>query len=146
MDYSVYTLSIQEKIRYGGCAMVGVCAFHYLFYGGIGWAIAFSGLGLLYLPYKKKELIKVRKKQLRLQFKEGLYALSSSLSVGKSIEQAFIDARNDLKIIYWNQEAYIIKEFETIARKVAMNETIESALIDFSRRSEDEDIQNFTNV
>lgn len=146
MDYRVYIMSIQEKIKYSVLAMGVIFVFLYLFYGSVWLSAIFCGIGILYLPYKKKELIRSRKKRLRQQFKEGLFALSSSISVGKSIEQAFIDARNDLRIIYWEQETYIIKEFETIARKVAMNETIESALIDFSRRADDEDIQNFTNV
>lgn len=146
LDYRTYTLSLEEKIKYGALAIGTVFVFLYLFYGSIWVSIVFSSIGVLYLPYKKRELIKEKKKMLKQQFKEGLYALSSSISVGKSIEQAFIDARNDLRVVYWDQETYIIQEFETIARKVAMNETIENALIDLSQRADDEDIQNFTNV
>lgn len=146
MDYNSYNLTLKEKIQYGFLGMVGAFLFILLFYGSFTISIIFGGVGLLYLPFKRKELIKTQKKRLKQQFKEGLYALSSSISVGKSIEQAFIEASNDLKIIYWDSATYIIQEFEMIARKIAMNETIESALIDFAQRADDEDIHNFANV
>lgn len=146
MDYRDYIMSINEKIKYGVMGIIIVFVFCILFYGNVVMGALVSGIGILYLPYKRKALIIERKKILKRQFKEGLYALSSSISVGKSIEQAFIEARNDLQIIYWDKETFIIQEFEIIARKIAMNETIESALIDFAQRADDEDICNFTNV
>lgn len=135
-----------ERIKYG---IIGILGFYFLallFYGNRNIAFILSWLGILYVPIKKQGLIRARKKVLKKQFKESLYALSSSISVGKSVELAFLEALNDLKIIFYDQEAFILSEFELIVRKICMNESIESALLDFALRAEDEDIMNFTNV
>ncbi|MBC7959380.1 MAG: type II secretion system F family protein [Vallitaleaceae bacterium] len=146
MNYLIYTMTGIEKIKYGLMGMVVAFIFAMLFYGNVLIALLFSIGGIYYVPTKRKQLIVERKKKLKQQFKEALYALSSSISVGKSIESAFVDARNDLKVIYWDDQTYILQELEVIVRKIAMNETIESALSDFAIRAGDEDIQNFTNV
>lgn len=146
MNYSVYHMSIIEKVKYGLLGMGVAFMFSYLFYNNLFISFFLCWLGILYIPYQRKQIIKKRKKMLKQQFKEGLFALSSSISAGKSIEQAFIDACNDLKIVYSNEKADIIKEFELIIRKIAMNDTIEDALLDFANRSNEEDILNFTNV
>lgn len=145
-DYSKYELSKREKIKYGFVGYITVASLIQLFYGRIILSVLLGGLGIFYIPYKRKVFIKEGKKKLRAEFKEGLYALSSSINVGKSIEQAFIEAVHDLKVIYLEEDTYIVKEFETIVRKISMNEPVENALLDFALRSQDEDIENFANV
>lgn len=145
-DYSRYDLSRKEIIKYGFIGYIALAFLLQLFYGSILFSILLGGFGIFYIPYKRKILIKECKKRLRVQFKEGLYALSSSINVGKSIEQAFIEAVHDLKVIYMEEDTYIIKEFEAIVRKISMNEPVENALLDFALRSRDEDIENFVNV
>lgn len=88
----------------------------------------------------------MRKNELNIQFKDMLYSLSSSLSAGKSIELAFKDVLKDLSIMYPDPDASIIKEAGYIARKIDMNETVESALCDFARRAHSEDIDSFVDV
>lgn len=146
MDYNTYEMSKIEKLKYGCFGISGLFLLAMLFYGQIIIALPVSLFGILYIPYKKKVLVGERKKKLKEQFKEGLYALSSSISVGKSVELAFIEALNDLRVIYYDDDTYIIEEFGYIVRKIAMNDSIESALLDFALRAEDEDITNFTNV
>ncbi|MDD3704637.1 MAG: type II secretion system protein F [Clostridiaceae bacterium] len=66
--------------------------------------------------------------------------------MGKSIETAIKDAIKELSIQYPNENTYILIELEQINRRIGMNETIESALIDFAERSHLEDIINFADV
>lgn len=146
IDYDVYTMTVKERIYYTVLAAAVIFALAYLFYRSIAISILLSPLSLIYPGIKTREIIKQRKNELTLQFKELLYALSSSLSAGKSIEMAFKDALKDLKIIYPEQNAYIINEIEYIARKIEMNETIEDALSDFADRAHIEDINNFVDV
>ena len=70
-----------------------------------------------------------------MQFREALYSLASSLSVGKSIETAIRILLKELSIQYPDADTYILIELEQINRRVEMNETIEEALIDFAQRS-----------
>lgn len=146
IDYNQYKMSPYENIKYGLVGYFGMFALMILFYGELLIAVILGTVGILYIPIKKKELIKRRKRKLKEQFRESLYVLSASISVGKSVELAFIEALTDMKIVFSDQDVYIIKEFELIARKIRMNESIESALLDFALRADDEDIMNFTNV
>ncbi len=71
--------------------------------------------------------------------------MSSALSAGRSVEQAFVQSLEDLKLLY-KEDTDIIIEWQSICYKLRMNETIESALSDFALRSDIEDIDNFTSV
>jgi tight adherence protein B len=145
INYDVYNMSKKELMKYSLIGFLGMFILGYLFYNKILFAIIMGMIGLLYPKYKENDLKNKRKKELKLQFKEGIYAISSSLSAGKSIEQCFQIVLNDLKIIY-SEDAPIIKEFEIIVRKINMNETVENAIYDLALRSNIDDITNFSNV
>jgi tight adherence protein B len=146
INYNEYNISILERIKYSLIAMPVIYILCILFYNNHIFASIFSLLGLLYPNYKKANLIKKRKHELKFQFKEAIYALSSSMSAGKSIESSFKDSLNDLRILYPNPNTYIVLEFEYIVRKIEMNETIEEAILDFAKRASIDDITNFANV
>ncbi len=146
IDYDIYEMSTKEKIFYTVIAASIIFAIGYIFYRSYIFSFILTPLALFYPRFRTKELINKRKNELCMQFREGLYALSSSLSAGKSIEMSFRDALNDLSILYIDPETYIIKEFEYIIRKIDMNETIEQALQDFSQRSHLEDVNSFVDV
>lgn len=146
IDYDVYVMSKTKRLTYTAMAAVGLFAVGYIFFQNIivGLVVA---LGAFWYPkLKVKDLIAKRKQELGLQFKDALYSLSSSLSSGKSLESSFRVALNDLKILYADENTYIIKEFEYICRMIEMNEPVEKALLGFAERSHMEDIKNFADV
>jgi tight adherence protein B len=146
IDYSVYHLSKQEKV---GSIIAGAILFFalgYIFYMNIIVAVVLAGLGLLFPKIRTKSLLVKRKKELAGQFKQALFSISSALSSGKSVENAFQDVVKDLSLLYPDPDTYIIREFELINRRVQNGETIEFALRDFGERSDLEDIQNFADV
>ncbi|MFZ5645872.1 MAG: type II secretion system F family protein [Bacillota bacterium] len=146
INYDVYVMGRQEKIRYALLAAGVLFLLSFVFFQSLIISLIFSLGGLYYPRYKCRDLTVQRKKELSLQFKNALYSLSSALGVGKSLESAFKSSLNDLKIIYPNEDAYIIREFEYICRRIEMNEPVEKALADLSKRSQIEDIINFTDV
>lgn len=146
IDYDIYTMAKKEVIIYILIATIFVFTVTFIFYRSYIISVVFVPLSLLYPGIKTKEIIKKRKNNLNLQFKEALYALSSSLSSGKSIEMAFKDSLNDLFILYPDPNTYIIREFQYIIRRIDMNETIEKVLSDFADRAHLEDISNFVDV
>ncbi|HHY06608.1 MAG TPA: pilus assembly protein TadB, partial [Clostridia bacterium] len=75
-----------------------------------------------------------------------LYALSSSLMVGRSVESAFKESLKDLALLYPDSQMYIIQEFTYIVRRLEMNETIEEVLADFAQRAHLEDVDSFVDV
>ncbi|HPD00996.1 MAG TPA: type II secretion system F family protein [Acetivibrio sp.] len=146
IDYDVYVMKPVEKILYVIAAAVVIFIIAFVFYHSIILSLLLTPLSLFYPKIRTKEIIRKRKNELNLQFKDLLYSLSSSMTAGKSIESSFKEAIKDLSILYPSPETYIIQEVEYIVRRIEMNETIESALEDLSRRSHLEDIENFFDV
>lgn len=146
IDYETYYMGRKEKLFYILLAAIVVYIVGFIFYRNHIISTLLMPLSFLYPRFRRKEIIKRRKNELIMQFKEALYALSTSLSAGKSIEMAFKDALKDLVILYPDPDAYIIKEFQYIIRKLEMNEIIEDVLSDFATRAHLEDINSFVDV
>lgn len=146
IDYNTYIMTQKEKTLYIIIAAIAIFIVGYVFYQSLVFSALLTPVALFYPKIKTKDIIKKRKEELNLQFKEALYSLSSSLTAGKSIEMAFKDALKDLIILYPDPDTFILKEFQYIIRKLEMNETVESALEDFADRSHIEDIRNFVDV
>ncbi|MBY0144974.1 type II secretion system F family protein [Neobacillus niacini] len=146
IDYSVYHLSKNEKITailVGAffCFLVG-----YLFYMNVIVAAIFSLLGFYFTKIRRVQLRDKRKRELTLQFKQMLFSLSSALSAGKSVDQAFKEIVKDLRLLYPDPNTYIIRELELINRRIANGDNIVSAIKDFSDRADSDDITNFSDV
>lgn len=94
---------------------------------------------------KRKELKEKRLEQLNLEFKEGILLLSSFLSAGYSVENAFSASVRELNLLY-GEEGLISKEFSHIVNQIRMNRSVEQALSEFAGRSGLDDVKNFTEV
>lgn len=145
-DYNTYDMSFKERVLYILIAAVFLFATGYIFYHSFIIAGVITPLAIFYPFARKKEIINRRKEELNLQFKDMIYAVSSSLSAGKSVEMAFKALVNDLSIEYPDKTTFIVKEAEYIIRKIELNESLESALQDFADRSHLDDVQNFVDV
>lgn len=145
IDYDIYKMS---PIEYGVALLIAAVALlliGYIFYRSIILSLILTPISLFYPKMRAKQLIKKRKIELKLQFKDALQSLSSSLQAGKSFESAMRSAIVDL-LIQYETDSYIVREFEVIVRKLESNETIESAFDEFAGRSKLEEIQNFAEV
>lgn len=145
VDYNQYKFTKMEFFRYTGewlliCGVIG-----WLFYDSIIAIFLLFLCAKFFFKDKKKALKDKRKKELNIQFKDAISSLSSILSAGYSVENAFVEVYGDLSLIY-SKNALIMKELYHIIRKMQMNETIENLLEDLARRSGDEDIKSFTEV
>ncbi len=162
-NYKVYYMSKMEKILYFILAFVVGAAVGYLFYGGLAkdefgdpttktWILnivisTIAGViaGIMYIPIRTKQIMQKKKSNLKLQFRELLDALSTSIGSGKNVVDSFKAARDDLGIIY-SEETSIIKELDVILDGITNNIDIEVSLLDFGNRSGIEDIISFANV
>jgi tight adherence protein B len=135
----------------------------YLFFGGIGadefgsptlltyilnsTVSVVGGLiaGCAAIPLVTEMVLNKRKKQLNTQFRDMLEALSTSLSAGKNVTDAFRAALDDMCIQY-ESDAFIVIELEAILSGVESNVNIEDLLEDFGKRSGNDDIYSFANV
>lgn len=163
INYKVYQMSANEKALHFIIAFVVGVAVAYLFYGGIGKdnygnptiltyildAVIMIGGGLLaakiFLPIRKEQIIDARKKNLRKQFIDLLDSLSTSISSGKNVPNAFTAAREDLLVQYTPDE-FIIQEVDNIISGIKNNIDVGSMLLNFGERSGIPDIRTFGRV
>ncbi len=143
--YTDYKFRIKDWLEYVffiiGKAFL-ICLLFYDSYKGI--FILLPVFLFEYRQLKSKKIIE-QKRQLTLQFKDMMEALVTSLNAGYSLEHAFRDAKKDLELIY-EANSYIFYELDIIITNLKRNIPIEKLLLDFGRRSDIEDIDNFARV
>lgn len=146
IDYDVYAMSKEEKIINIIIAAMVIFAVGYMCYHNLLLSALLAIISVKWPKMRVKQIIKKRHAELSVQFKDMLYSLSSSLSAGKSVETGLKECLQDLRIIYPDEDAYIIQEISYIVRGVEMNETIEDMFSQFADRAHNEDIENFVDI
>lgn len=162
-NYKVYYMKPSERVFYFLVAFAVGAVVGYLFYGGIGkdefgdpTALTYAlnaviscsvGIvaGTMFLPIRTKQIIAKKQSALKLQFRDMLESLTTSLGAGKNVTDSFKTIYDDLKVQY-EEDAYIIKELEIIISGMANNVDVEDVLEDLGRRSGIGDIESFANV
>jgi tight adherence protein B len=145
-DYNVYHMSAGEKLLYVLLAGVLLYGLGYIFYQNVIISLLFSLLALKYPAIRTKAIIRKRKKQLTMQFKDMLYSLSSAVSAGNSVERALVIARDDMISQYGESNVFIVQELELMVSRISINLNIEDVFADFAERSGLEDIKTFADI
>ena len=162
-NYKVYYMTPLEKILYFLLAFAVGAVVGYLFYGGIGkdefgeptmltyildvvitCAVGMF-TGFMFIPIRTKQIIAKKQSALKLQFRDMLESLTTSLGAGKNVPDSFKSIYDDLKVQY-EEDAFILKELEVILSGMANNIDVEDILEDFGVRSGLGDIVSFANV
>ena len=146
VDYDVYVMGRTEKVLNIILAAAVLFVVGYIFYHNKYLSAFLMVFAVKWPAIRTKQIIAKRKNQLTLQFKELLYALSSALSVGKSVETGLRDSLQDLRVIYPDPETPILVEMEYILRGIGVNNTIEDMFLQFAERAHLEDIENFVDI
>ena len=144
-DYGKYEWSGRE-ICYEGCKAVAiVLGFSWFFYRSI-WAVPFfSILAALFIRCRSRDKRDEAKKQLVLQFQECIRAVAASLQAGYSVENAFMESRADMLMMF-GKDSFICRELSWIQRGLVVNITLEQLLGDLGRRSRALEIREFAEV
>ncbi|WP_258394657.1 type II secretion system F family protein [Paenibacillus sp. MDMC362] len=145
-DYGVYHLSMRQRM---GCIILGGLVFFsigYLFYHNLILSLLLGTAGVTIPKFWRRFMLERRRKTLNLHFKQALYSLSSSLSAGRSVENGFRDAVQDLLLLDPGGTSDLIFELKVIVSRMEYGEPIEVALEDFARRAGMEDMENFADV
>lgn len=145
-DYKVYVLTSWQKgsaMFTGGVLLYGI---GYLFYHH--WLLALLVVpGCIYAPRMLRDYLQhKRRTALTLQFKQTLFSLSSSLSAGRSVENAFREAVQDLHMLDPEGSGDMIAELNIICARMEYGQPVEEALQDFSMRAGMGDIERFADV
>lgn len=144
--YDRYRLRGAERIRFwllSGLLMAGV---GYLFYKSIIVSLIFTGLIYPGEKYYCNYLAAKRRRELSFQFRDLLYAFSSSFATGRLMREALEEAREDLNLIY-DAESLICTELEIMVKRMTESKESEEELLrDFAERSHIADIHSFADI
>ena len=99
-SYEEYRFSMTEIFKYMVQSFLLCGALDYLFYQNLWLMFLALPVTVFFLKWKKKGLIRERKKNLNYQFKDALNALSVSVQAGYSVENAVIACSRDLERLY----------------------------------------------
>lgn len=144
-DYGKYHYSIKETVRYITECMALCAAVDYLFYKNPWIMLLMVPAPVLYLKWKKKQLIKERKRRLNYQFRDALNSMSVAVQAGYSVENAVSACVRDLEQLYAPGED-IVMEFRYIETQQRVSVPVEELFLDLGKRSKVEDIENFASV
>ncbi|WP_028612164.1 type II secretion system F family protein [Paenibacillus harenae] len=145
-NYGQYPLSRSEFAAAAAAAALAIFAAVYLFYHSAIIAGFASTLGILAPRFRRETLLVRRQERLKLQFKEALFSLTSSLAAGRSLENAFLSALDDLKLLYPDPRTELLLEFQIVSFRMDNAEPIEYALRNFADRACIEEITQFVDA
>lgn len=162
VNYHVYTFSAAEKIMYFLLTFVCGGIVGLVFYGGlfkedgnttqatlIADGIIFVAAGVvaswIFLPTIAKQLKNKRNEKLGKQFLDLLDDLSASLTAGSTVNDSFFNAQQAL-LNQYSRDDMIVRETSEIITGVENGHTLGEMLDNFAKRSDNEDIENFSNV
>ena len=145
-DYNQYMLSRAQWIS----AIIVGCATCYV----AAWVMTrepvvsavCAAAGLLYPRLYRKRLCARRRNKLRLAFKEMLQVLSSMLSAGRSVENAFLSLESDLALVLADPRSDLLLELRVIANRLRNGEPLEKQLLNLADRSKLEEIRYFSDA
>lgn len=101
--------------------------------------------GVIGIRQEKKQAVLKDKKELAIQFRDGLQGIASALSAGYAIENAFMESGKDLVLLY-GKDSLLAKEFLWIDQQISMNQPIEKILCQFAEKWKIEDISSFAQI
>lgn len=145
-DYGEYELSWKEKSLFGILGYAGFFFLMMVFYNDLLLAAAGGLLCIFCLPLYRKFLLERRKSLLEAQFRDFLYAVSSSAAAGRQLDAALADAEKTLLLLY-PADSPLCTELAMINRSVKEGrDDIGVLLANLARRSGSEDIRDFVDV
>lgn len=141
--YDVYTLTKQEKA-------LSVCVWSaiifgatYSFYQSAIFSLLLTPLSLCFHSFERNRLHKKQKARMKLQFKDILLSLLSSLAAGRSLENSFQMAQSDMQLLYPNVEDEMMLELAIINHKLKNGEVLEKSLEDLASRLQINEFSQF---
>lgn len=96
--------------------------------------VAMLPFSVFYLKWKKKQLIRERKRRLNYQFRDALNSMSVAIQAGYSVENAVSACVRDLEQLYTKNED-IVMEFRYIETQQKVSVPVEELFLDLGKRA-----------
>lgn len=112
-----------------------------------------SALGVIWFPVVyymvhrkwKRKSVEKRKKQIRQEFKDAMQSVTTALTAGYSMENAWREAERELEELYL-EKGILPKKFAKMNAAVRMNQPLEGLMRELADETEVEDIRMFAEV
>lgn len=144
-NYNEYHFTKKEFLKYLFQSVFLCAMINYLFYKTVWMFLLMFPIPIIFMKWKKKQLIRERRKILNYQFKDALNSLSVAVQAGYSIENAVRACTRDLERMY-DRKTDIMEEFHYIESQQRVSVPVEELFLDLGERSGVEDIENFASV
>ena len=144
-DYHKYSWKSGEKM---GTILIctGITSvLAYFFYRSFLALIPLSVIGILACRQMERGRAEKVRDELSVQFRECILSVATLLQAGYSVENAFMECRQDMALMY-GEESLICRELDYIKRGLKINISLEELLADLSVRSACEEIAQFAQI
>jgi tight adherence protein B len=145
-NYFEYEFSKEEAKFYFVGSTLLLFVLGYLFYSNIFLAICFSVSSIYFSKVYKKIMLSKRRRDLNFQFRDLLFSISSSISSGRQMMEAIKESRETLDMIYSENDYINIEVNKIYNRLINSKESLDTVLIEFSKKCLIEDITNFVDI
>lgn len=129
VDYGKYRYSQKEILKYIGESAALCGAVDYLFYQTPWVMLLVVPVSVFFLKWKKKQIIRERKRRLNYQFRDALNSMSVAVQAGYSVENAVSACVRDLEQLYPKNED-IVAEFRYIETQQRVSVPVEELFLD----------------
>lgn len=128
------------------CFCIGLTGvFAYFFYRSFAAMVPLSAIGVSAFILIARQKAEKSRENLAVQFRECILAVATFLQAGYSVENAFLECRQDMVLMY-GEEAPICQELKFIKRGLNINISLEELLTDMADRSACDDIAQFAQI
>lgn len=145
-DYDVYVLSRREKQNYFTVTLLILFGAGYVFYKSILTAALMCLLSAAGLPFYRRMLADRRKNALRMQFKDMLYSVSSSVTAGRHLPEAIECSYSSVAMIHGEQSVLVLEIKNMIRQMKQANSSDEAVIKDLALRSKVREINDFADA
>jgi len=145
-DYNLYRLSRREVENY--LVLTGILLFvsGYVFYQSLIFSAFMSMTSIAGLPWYRRMLADRRKNELRIQFKDMLYSVASSVTAGRYLPEAIEESYSAVSMIH-GENSILAREIENMVRQMKeANSSDEAVLTDLAVRSNVRELMDFSDV
>ena len=125
--------------------LIIVLAVSWLFYDSAIPALIMLPLFIPFEKYAGSVRIRKRNEEMTTQFISALNSVSTSLSAGLSVENAFAVAASDMEKLY-GKGSHIVKELDTVNSKAKTGQRLTEALCALAKRWRIQEIYDFSVV
>lgn len=122
-----------------------ILAMSYVFYGTFTAAPFFIPVWIFYMRDWMSDVSKKKEQEFRGQFRDSIQAMAGILKAGYSVENAIREAGKDIAPMY-GKDTRIRREYDRMTHQLDMKVPAVIVLEEFSKRTGQEDVENFVNV